>query len=243
MVHSCSALKTHNDATYHPRIQSNSIHPVVLLATIAYSHQSIFFFRPGKPPISELRNLRGRPGDSPSSNPETMALATHLLRRSLLTASPRATAFTPSSSSTRALLLTPTTKILSSQQQSRLLSISARARAANPQAGGPTSKDAGHAAKNIKEEAAAVGSSIASAIGGRSGMTEKKSGKEESGGSGMSAILEDAKTIGGEMAKAVPQPALIWGAAGIIPYVSTAAASIWLARQAKLVSEGEQHRF
>lgn len=166
-----------------------------------------------------------------------MALTAQLLRRSLLAATPRATGPGLAQASRGALL----PKVLSSQQQARLLHLSATARAANPQAGGPTSKDAKHAAKNIKEEASAIGSSIASAIGGGSGMTEKKS-ESEGGESGMSSIMQDAKTIGGELAKSVPQPALIWGAAGIIPYVSTAAGSIWLARQAKMVSEGEQEK-
>ena len=47
------------------------------------------------------------------------------------------------------------------------------------------------------------------------------------------------KSIANEIAKKVPQPALLWGAAGIIPYVSTAGASIYLARQAQLVALGE----
>lgn len=36
----------------------------------------------------------------------------------------------------------------------------------------------------------------------------------------------------------MPRPAVLWGAFGIIPYVSTASASIYLARQTQLVADG-----
>lgn len=46
----------------------------------------------------------------------------------------------------------------------------------------------------------------------------------------------------GEMMQKVPKPALLWGSAGIIPYVSTAGASVYLARQTQLVAEGEHEK-
>ncbi len=170
----------------------------------------------------------------------TTALAGRALSGALSGPSPRA--------STRpgALLLlprsstpspSPLTSHLAPSTQRRLLHLTARLHAANPQAGGPASEDAAHAAKNVKEEVRAVKNSLASAIGGGAGSNDK--GAEAGGATGVNEILSDAKSITGEMAKVVPKPALLWGAAGIIPYVSTAAASVWLARQTKMVATGE----
>ncbi|KDN43933.1 hypothetical protein K437DRAFT_274782 [Tilletiaria anomala UBC 951] len=41
----------------------------------------------------------------------------------------------------------------------------------------------------------------------------------------------------GEFANVVPQPALVWGAAGIIPNISTAASPVYLIRQANMVAQ------
>ncbi|KAK0548983.1 hypothetical protein OC845_003332 [Tilletia horrida] len=103
--------------------------------------------------------------------------------------------------------------------------------AANPQAGKPTSDNVGHMVKNIKEEVNQVASSISSTIAGAPGSGDLKR-------SGGGEILSDAKTITSEMTKAMPQPALLWGAAGVVPYITTAGASIYLARQTWLVANG-----
>lgn len=127
--------------------------------------------------------------------------------------------------------------------QLRALHTSLQRYAANPQSGKPASDSWSHTKQNIKEEAKSLRSSVESAIaGGTKGeSTEAPSSGTSAGGggpSGAAEILKDARSITGEMAQVVPQPALLWGSAGIIPYVSTAAASIWLARKEHLVSLG-----
>ncbi|CAO1635966.1 unnamed protein product [Parajaminaea phylloscopi] len=108
--------------------------------------------------------------------------------------------------------------------------------AANPQSGKPASDNWQHMAQNVKEEASQVRSSLESAV---AGSGEKRAPRDSSGDStGASALLSDAKTITGEMAQEVPRPALQWGAAGVLPYLGTAGASIYLARQANRVSQG-----
>ncbi|SPO31335.1 uncharacterized protein UTRI_05861_B [Ustilago trichophora] len=127
--------------------------------------------------------------------------------------------------------------------QYRALHTSLQRYAANPQAGKPASDSWSHTKQNIKEEAASIRSSVESAIaGGNKGEAADAAGASTSAGgggsSGAAEILRDAKSITGEMAQAVPQPALLWGSAGVIPYVSTAAASIWLARKEHFVNLG-----
>lgn len=127
--------------------------------------------------------------------------------------------------------------------QLRALHTSLQRYAANPQSGKPASDSWSHTKQNIREEAKSLRSSVESAIaGGTKGESSEapSSGTSAGGGgpSGAAEILKDAKSITGEMAQAVPQPALLWGSAGVIPYVSTAAASIWLARKEHLVSLG-----
>ncbi|KAE8224620.1 hypothetical protein CF319_g2505 [Tilletia indica] len=133
------------------------------------------------------------------------------------------------------------------QQQhvsTRTFSTSSLRWAANPQAGKPTSENVSHMVKNIKEEAGQVAASLTNSIAGRAGSgAGKRSGGGESEGaegliSGTQEILADVKGVTAEMTRAMPQPALVWGAAGVIPYVTTAGASIYLARQAWLVGNG-----
>lgn len=121
----------------------------------------------------------------------------------------------------------------------RALQTSTQRDAANPQSGKPASDSWSHTKQNIKEEAQSIKSSVESAIAG-GGKSETSDAHSAGGGgsSGAAEILKDAKSITGEMAQAVPQPALLWGSAGILPYVSTAVASIWLARKEHLVSMG-----
>ncbi|EPQ27301.1 uncharacterized protein PFL1_06890 [Pseudozyma flocculosa PF-1] len=116
--------------------------------------------------------------------------------------------------------------------------------AANPQSSKPASDSWQHTKQNIKEEVKSVKSSIESSIAGASGtgaggdQAASKQDAGETSRSGAAEILKDAKSITGEMAQAVPRPALLWGGAGAIPYVTTAGASIWLARQEHLVNLG-----
>ncbi|PWN50158.1 hypothetical protein IE53DRAFT_374761 [Violaceomyces palustris] len=95
--------------------------------------------------------------------------------------------------------------------------------AANPQSGKPASDDWEHAKRNMGEEAKQIRATLESSIAGSQHH---------------SALVEDAKSITAEVAKSVPRPALVWGAAGVIPYLCTSAASIWLARQQHMVSQG-----
>ncbi|UZJ51621.1 hypothetical protein CBS101457_000941 [Exobasidium rhododendri] len=106
--------------------------------------------------------------------------------------------------------------------------------AANPQSGKPASDNWSHTARNIKEEAGQVATSVGKAISGIEGGLSKTDGETAQ----TNEILSDAKSIISEVAEQVPRPAMIWGAAGIIPYVSTAGASIYLARQTQLVAQG-----
>lgn len=126
--------------------------------------------------------------------------------------------------------------------RTRILHTSVQRLAANPQTGKPASDSWSHAKQNIKEEVAGIRSSLESSIaGGEKGDGKDKSPGSDnasSGPSGAAEILKDARSITSEMAQAVPQPALLWGAAGVIPYISTAGASIWLARKEHLVSMG-----
>ncbi len=129
--------------------------------------------------------------------------------------------------------------------QLRALHTTLQRNAANPQSGKPASDSWSHTKQNIKEEAKSIRSSVESVIaGGNKGEAADAagSGANTSGGgggpSGAAEILKDAKSITSEMAQAVPRPALLWGSAGILPYVSTAAASIWLARTEHQVSMG-----
>ncbi|CBQ70007.1 conserved hypothetical protein [Sporisorium reilianum SRZ2] len=129
--------------------------------------------------------------------------------------------------------------------QLRALHTSLQRSAANLQSGKPASDSWSHTKQNIKEEAASLRSSVESAIaGGNKGAAADAAGTGSNtsgaggGPSGAAEILKDARSITSEMAQAVPQPALLWGSAGVIPYVSTAGASIWLARKEHLVGLG-----
>lgn len=125
------------------------------------------------------------------------------------------------------------------QIQMRTLHAAATRMAANPQSGKPASDSLSHTKQNIKEEVKKVKESLENSIaGGSSQQVDVEVDPKTGGGSGTSEILRDAKSITGEMALAVPRPALLWGGAGLLPYVSTAGASIWLARQQWLVTQG-----
>ncbi|PWY99580.1 hypothetical protein BCV70DRAFT_200516 [Testicularia cyperi] len=119
----------------------------------------------------------------------------------------------------------------------RVLHTSMVRSAANPQSGKPASDSWSHTKQNIKEEVSSIRSTLESSISG-GGDKAAQAGEESTSPTGTAEILKDAKTITSEMAQAVPGPALAWGAAGVIPFVSTAGASIWLARKEHLVSIG-----
>lgn len=98
-----------------------------------------------------------------------------------------------------------------------------------------------HTAQNIKEEAAQVRDSLENAVAGGTKARTSGGNKGDDGDddlTGVSEIYGQAKTITGDMAQQVPRPALLWGIAGIVPYVGTSGASIYLARQCNLVASG-----
>lgn len=105
--------------------------------------------------------------------------------------------------------LSRSSSILSSR--SSQFHTSTRSLAANPQSGKPASDNFTHTVKNIKEEAGQVASSLESAVAGQAGSGADQ---QVGGDGGTSELLRDAKSITGEMAQNVPQPALLWGAAG-----------------------------
>ncbi|PWN41491.1 hypothetical protein IE81DRAFT_324482 [Ceraceosorus guamensis] len=121
----------------------------------------------------------------------------------------------------------------------RILSTSSKALAANAQSGKPASDNWKHTVKNVKEEAGQVKSSIESAVAGSPGSGAGSSNEgPDSSPSGAADLLGDARSVSSEMFQAVPRPALLWGAAGVLPYISTAGASVYLARQTNLVANG-----
>jgi Protein of unknown function (DUF3429) len=134
--------------------------------------------------------------------------------------------------------MTSLSKTNSNSIQQRLLYTSPIVRAANPQSGKPASDNLEHMMKNVKEEAKGVGASIGSAVAGTSSTSESANQQQAKEAGQTNELVSDAKTIVGEMVLRVPRPALLWGAAGIVPYVSTAGASVYLARQAQLVAQG-----
>lgn len=165
------------------------------------------------------------------------------MAKRILPAQPAAVSPAWQAGARRALFITPTPIV----------------RAANPQSGKPASDNMGHMMHNIKEESKGVRSSIESAVAG----TDSAETKEDPKTGQTKELLDDAvrrcesallkrdamanvgllaaaqKSIVGEMMVRVPRPAMLWGAAGIVPYVSTAGASIYLARQTQLVAQGK----
>lgn len=95
-----------------------------------------------------------------------------------------------------------------------------------------------HTVQNLKEEAGQVRSTLERAVAGSKHRDHSSTPEDADEPSGASQLLSEAKSITGEMAMRVPQPALVWGVAGVLPYVGTAGASVWLARQANRVSQG-----
>ncbi|CAD6897961.1 unnamed protein product [Tilletia controversa] len=171
------------------------------------------------------------------------------LTRGVLSTASRAT---PRTASAKASASLPQLQLHRQQQQQLALALarvsfstSHPRTAANPQSGKPTSDNVSHMVKNIKEEAGQVAASLSNSIAGRagSGAGKRSGGPAEGEGAdgvvgGAKEILADARAVTKEMTAAMPQPALVWGAAGVVPYVTTAGASVYLARQAWLVGNG-----
>lgn len=95
-----------------------------------------------------------------------------------------------------------------------------------------------HTVQNLKEEAGQVRSTLERAVAGSKERDHSGVKDDSDDVSGTSQLLSEARSITGEMAMRVPQPALVWGFAGVLPYIGTAGASVWLSRQAHRVSQG-----
>ncbi|KAK7038220.1 hypothetical protein R3P38DRAFT_2515979 [Favolaschia claudopus] len=91
----------------------------------------------------------------------------------------------------------------------------------------PGSQTISHATQNIKEEAGNSASDIAKMIAGANVYSVKDSEKKGFVG------------ITGSIASEVPQPVMLFGLAGGIPYVGAAATTVYLAHQAGLAAAGQ----
>ncbi|GAA5941892.1 DUF3429 domain-containing protein [Sporobolomyces koalae] len=89
--------------------------------------------------------------------------------------------------------------------------------------------------KSAKEEVQGVGQAVAEAIAGANDVTSQTAPKQALGAGGLG---EEISTLKDTIVAQVPRPAITWGAAGLLPYAGTAAASIHFARQAHLADEG-----
>ncbi|PWN21760.1 hypothetical protein BCV69DRAFT_281688 [Microstroma glucosiphilum] len=190
-------------------------------------------FRPSAQASLARSTITSRPRIANTANP---LRAHNPLRSTLLPGTATAPA-SPSVSTSSPRLALP---FHTSTARFALLRPSAPLYAANPQSGKPASDNWKHTAQNIKEEVGQVKDSLESAVAGGDSSSRKGSNDKSTEGQdpGMAQILGDAKSITSEMAQVVPQPALLWGAAGVMPYVGTAGASIYLSRQANLVANG-----
>jgi len=99
--------------------------------------------------------------------------------------------------------------------------------AASQVSGRPGSQTAAQAAQNIKEEVGNAGGDLAKAIAGGNVFSD--------------AVTPTQRTFLGitnAVAYAVPTPYIVFGLAGGLPYLGTAVASIYLARQAGIATTG-----
>ncbi|GAA5822243.1 hypothetical protein JCM10212_006124, partial [Sporobolomyces blumeae] len=99
----------------------------------------------------------------------------------------------------------------------------------------PANADFKAMGKSAKEEVQGVGKVVAEAIAGANDTTSQNAPKENLDAGGLGSDLASIKDT---IVAAVPKPAITWGAAGLLPYAGTAAASIHFARQAWLANEG-----
>ncbi|GAA5900675.1 DUF3429 domain-containing protein [Sporobolomyces salmoneus] len=112
---------------------------------------------------------------------------------------------------------------------------SSRSSEANPVSRNPANKDFKELGKSAAEEARGVGRAIAEAVAGANDVTSQTAPKEALGAGGMA---EEITTLKNTIIAEVPKPAITWGAAGLLPYAGTAAASVHFARQAYIANEG-----
>ncbi|GAA5953860.1 hypothetical protein JCM3765_000671 [Sporobolomyces pararoseus] len=99
----------------------------------------------------------------------------------------------------------------------------------------PANKDFKEMGKSAKEEVQGVGKAIAEAVAGANDVTSQTAPKQALGAGGLG---EEISTLKNTIVAQVPKPAITWGAAGLLPYAGTAAASIHFARQAYIANEG-----
>ncbi|KZS89959.1 hypothetical protein SISNIDRAFT_458280 [Sistotremastrum niveocremeum HHB9708] len=92
--------------------------------------------------------------------------------------------------------------------------------------GKPGSQSLGHAVTNAREEAGNTASDVAKTIAG-SNMAQDATPSEAS-----------FTNITGAIASQVPQPVMVLGLAGALPYLGTSISSIYLARQAGIAASG-----
>jgi len=99
----------------------------------------------------------------------------------------------------------------------------------------PANADFKEMGQSAKEEAQNVGRALAEAVAGANDTTSQTAPKKDLGAGGLG---EEISALKDTVLTAVPKPAITWGAAGLLPYAGTAAASIHFARQASLADQG-----
>ncbi|GAA5846545.1 hypothetical protein JCM3766R1_002527, partial [Sporobolomyces carnicolor] len=118
---------------------------------------------------------------------------------------------------------------------SSLLRPSARRDEASSVSRKPANQDFKEMGKSAKEEVQGVGRAIAEAVAGANDVTSQTAPKSNLDAGGLG---EEISTLKNTLVAQVPKPAITWGAAGLLPYAGTAAASIHFARQAYIANEG-----
>ncbi|KAH9900846.1 hypothetical protein C8Q73DRAFT_636886 [Cubamyces lactineus] len=99
--------------------------------------------------------------------------------------------------------------------------------AASSVSGRPGSQTVGHAAQNIREEVGQSAADLAKSIAGGNVFQDN-----------VEPTQQTFLGITNAVAHAVPQPYVIFGLAGGLPYLGTAGATVYLARQAGIAAQG-----
>ncbi|KAL1937631.1 hypothetical protein VTO73DRAFT_13017 [Trametes versicolor] len=98
---------------------------------------------------------------------------------------------------------------------------------ANSVSGRPGSQTAGHAAQNIREEVGQSAADLAKSIAGGNVFQD-----------GVEPTQQTFLGVTNAVAHAVPQPYVIFGLAGGLPYLGASGATVYLAHQAGLAAQG-----
>ncbi|KAI0820236.1 hypothetical protein BC628DRAFT_1398767 [Trametes gibbosa] len=99
--------------------------------------------------------------------------------------------------------------------------------AASSVSGRPGSQTVGHAAQNIREEVGGSAADLAKSIAGGNVFQD-----------GVEPTQQTFLGITNAVAHAVPQPYVIFGLAGALPYLGATSATVYLARQAGIAAQG-----